>query len=60
MSKFLDEWNEFRILIESLNLDAHKGANGNKSAAIRTRKGLRMAKRHAAELIRQSLEETKD
>lgn len=57
MSKFLDDWNEFKVLVESLDLDVHKSVSGNKSAGVRARKGLRLAKKRAAELVKQSLED---
>ena len=56
MSKFLDDWNEFKVLVESLDLDVHKSDSGNKSAGVRARKGLRLAKKRAAELVKQSLQ----
>ena len=37
----LDQWNEIKVLIESLDLDVHKNAGGNASAGVRARKGLR-------------------
>jgi|TARA_R110000824_G_scaffold129955_3_gene291568 hypothetical protein len=57
MSKFLEDWNEFKVLVESLDLDVHKSLSGNKSAGVRARKGLRLAKKRAAELVRLSLED---
>jgi len=51
----LDQWNELKVLVESLDLDVHKNANGNKSAGVRTRKGLRLLKKHASELVKESL-----
>ena len=56
MSKFLEDWSEFKVLVESLDLDVHKSANGNKSAGVRCRKGLRLAKKRASELVKLSLE----
>tara|TARA_B100000214_G_scaffold116884_1_gene82542 strand:- start:207 stop:389 length:183 start_codon:yes stop_codon:yes gene_type:complete len=51
----LDQWNELKVLVESLDLDVHKNASGNKSAGVRTRKGLRLLKKHASELVKESL-----
>ena len=48
-------WTELKVLVESLELDVHKNANGNKSAGVRTRKGLRLLKQRAAELVKESL-----
>ena len=41
-------------------LDVHKNARGNKSAGTRARKGLRLLKNAAADLVKTSLEEGKD
>tara|TARA_R110001592_G_scaffold244248_1_gene505644 strand:+ start:667 stop:849 length:183 start_codon:yes stop_codon:yes gene_type:complete len=55
MSDLLDKWAELKVLVESLELDLHKNANGNKSAGVRARKGLRLLKKHAGELVKESL-----
>jgi hypothetical protein len=55
MSDLLNRWKEFKVLVESLDLDIHKNGSGNKSAGVRARKGLRQAKKHAAELVKASL-----
>ena len=55
MSELLDKWGELKVLIESLELDVHKNANGNKSAGVRARKGLRLVKTRASELVKESL-----
>ena len=60
MSNFLDNWKEFKVLVESLDLDVHKNANGNKSAGVRARKGLRLIKKQAAELVKSSLSVDKE
>jgi hypothetical protein len=60
MSNLLDDWNTLKVLIESLDLDIHKNGNGNKSAGVRARKGLRLIKKHAAELVKASLESDKN
>ena len=51
----LEKWNELKVLIESLDLDVHKNANGNKSAGVRTRKGLRLLKKQSSDLVKASL-----
>jgi hypothetical protein len=58
-SKLTNDWNELKVLIESLDLDIYKNANGNKSAGVRARKGLRLLKQKAAELVKASLEADK-
>jgi hypothetical protein len=55
MSSLLDEWKELKVLVESLELDVHKNANGNKSAGVRARKGLRLLKKKSSDLVRSSL-----
>jgi hypothetical protein len=55
MSSLLDEWSELKVLVESLELDVHKNANGNKSAGVRARKGLRLLKKRASDLVKSSL-----
>ena len=57
--RILDKWNEIKILIESLDLDVHKNANGNASAGVRSRKGLRLLKKEAGELVKLTIEEEK-
>jgi len=56
----LEEWNELKVLVESLELDVHKNANGNKSAGVRARKGLRLLKQRAGNLVKTSLEVDKN
>ena len=56
---FLDKWEEMKILIESLELDIRKNASGNKSAGVRARKGLRVLKQKASELVKESLQSDK-
>jgi len=58
-SKLTNDWNELKVLIESLDLDIYKNANGNKSAGVRARKGLRLLKQKSAELVKASLEADK-
>ncbi len=60
MSELLDKWSELKVLVESLELDVHKNANGNKSAGVRARKGLRLVKARASELVKESLAVSKE
>lgn len=50
----LDKWEELRTLFESTELDLKKNARGNKSAGVRARRGLRMIKQTASDLVRLS------
>ena len=54
--EMLETWNELRVLVESLESDIVKNSKGNKSAGVRARKGLRMAKKVAADIVKLSLE----
>lgn len=59
MSSILDQWNEIKVLVETLDLDVVKNANGNSSAGVRARRGLRLLKNKSADLVRQTIEEEK-
>ena len=58
--KFLYEsYEELMTLVESLRTDVVKHSQGNKSAGLRVRRGLRDAKKLASDLVRESLERSK-
>ena len=59
MSGILERWNEIKVLVESIDLDVHKNANGNSSAGVRARKGLRALKNASAELVKETIAEEK-
>jgi len=59
MSSILDQWNEIKVLIESLDLDVVKNANGNRSAGVRARRGLRLLKAKSADLVRETINSDK-
>lgn len=59
MSSILDQWNEIKTLIEALDLDVVKNANGNSSAGVRARKGLRLLKSKSSDLVKKTIEEDK-
>ena len=59
MSSILEQWNEIKVLIESLGLDVVKNANGNSSAGVRARRGLRLLKSKSADLVKLTIEEDK-
>lgn len=52
----LTQFEELKVLIETLQTDVVKNAQGNKSAGVRARKGLRQAKKMASEIVKASLE----
>jgi hypothetical protein len=56
----LEKWNELKVLVESLELDVHKNANGNASAGVRARRGLRLLKNGAGELIKLTIQLQKE
>lgn len=58
-NELLDQYETLRTLIESLQKDIVKHSQGNKSAGLRVRKGLRETKKVAADLVRTSLEVSK-
>ncbi len=55
----LSQFEEFKLLVETLQTDVVKNAQGNKSAGIRARKGLREAKKLASVIVKTSLESDK-
>ncbi len=58
-SNILDQWNEIKTLVESLDLDVVKNASGNASAGVRARRGLRLLKSKSSELVKKTIEEEK-
>lgn len=58
-NELLTKWNELKVLIESLELDIQKNCSGNKSAGVRARKGLRLLKTNASEIVKVSLSSDK-
>jgi hypothetical protein len=53
------QFEELKVLVETLQTDVVKNAQGNKSAGIRARKGLREAKKLASTIVKASLEADK-
>ena len=60
MTDLIEGWQELKVLVESLELDIHKNAGGNKSAGVRARKGLRQIKKRTTELVKFSLATNKE
>lgn len=60
MNNILDKWNELKVIIESIELDVQKNARGNNSAGIRARKGLRLLKSEASELVKLTIQNEKE
>ena len=59
-SSILEQWEEIKVLVESLELDVHKNARGNKSAGVRARRGLRAWNSAAADLVRVTIQAEKE
>ena len=59
MSNIVTKWEEMKILMESIDTDVSKNATGNASAGVRARKGLRLLKKEAAELVKMTVEADK-
>ena len=55
----LVQYEQLKVLIETLQNDVVKNAQGNKSAGVRARKGLREAKKLASNIVKTSLESSK-
>ena len=55
----LVQYEELKVLIETLQNDVVKNAQGNKSAGVRARKGLREAKKLASNIVKTSLDSSK-
>ena len=54
-SKILELWTEIKTLVETLDLDVMKNANGNASAGVRARRGLRLLKTKSADLVKTTI-----
>ena len=51
----VDQYEELKKLVESMQVDLVKNASGNKSAGIRARKTLREIKKFVGEIVKSSL-----
>ena len=54
------QYEELKVLVEILQTDVLKNAQGNKSAGVRARKALREVKKAAAGLVKSSLTHDKN
>lgn len=55
----IEHFEELKVLVETLQRDVVKNSQGNKSAGVRARKGLRQVKKMATDIVRLSLETDK-
>lgn len=46
------KWDEIKVLVEELDLDAAKNSRGVAAAGVRLRKGLRLIKKECSELVK--------
>jgi len=58
-NKVLELWDEIKLLVESVDVDVNKTANGNVTAGVRARKGLRIMKLRVHQLVKESVESNK-
>jgi hypothetical protein len=52
MENVHEKWEEFKAAVTELELDVLKNAKGNNAAGVRVRKGLRILKAKASELVK--------
>ena len=57
--ELIDQYEELKVLIETLQTDVVKNSQGNKSAGVRARKALRQVKKMASDIVKVSLETDK-
>ena len=53
--QIVENYETIKVLVEALQTDVVKNSQGNKSAGVRVRKGLRELKKMAADLVKESL-----
>ncbi len=58
--KLVEQYEELKLMVETLQVDVVKNASGNKSAGVRARKALRELKKLASELVKVSLSSDKE
>lgn len=51
-NQIVAKWNEFKAIVTDLELDLLKNAKGNNAAGVRVRKGLRVLKAKASEIVK--------
>ena len=59
-SELLEQWEALKVLVETIENDIVKNCNGNKSAGVRARKGLRLLKTNASSIVKASLASDKN
>jgi hypothetical protein len=59
-SQLIAKWDEIKLIVEALDHDVTKNARGTAAAGTRARKGLRLLKSRASELVKMTLETDKE
>jgi hypothetical protein len=54
-----ETWQRIKTIIDSMDVDMQKSNNGNASAGVRVRRGLRLMKKEASALVKTMVEEVK-
>ena len=57
--QIVSQYEEIKVMVESLQTDLVKNSQGNKSAGVRARKGLRELKKMVSDLVKVSLSSDK-
>lgn len=55
-----EEWQEIKVLVESLEVDVAKHGGGNHSAGVRARRGLRLLRTKISDFIKHTIAEDKE
>ena len=48
----LEQWERIKVIVDSTEVDIFKNVSGNAAAGVRARKGLRLLKTEAHELVK--------
>lgn len=59
-NKIVEQWERLKVLVASTEDDILKNARGNASAGVRARKGLRILKKEAADLVKMTVDAAKE
>lgn len=54
-----ENWQRIKTIIDSMEIDMQKSNNGNASAGVRVRRGLRLMKKEASALVKTMVEQVK-
>lgn len=54
-----ETWQRIKTIVDSMDVDILKSKNGNASAGVRARRGLRLMKKEASALVKFMIEDEK-